>query len=174
MKVPVDGTDLLGVNSRNRYGNMVAAEIAMLFGYDTEAKRRARDALAWFFAHGGNVDVRNNDGVSARWVTSTAHEQMVRRRGMNSSLEDTPMWDIVVLEDEHRKELGMNTCEFCGRGKKQTGLALLVCSRCKGAAYCGPPSKCQTNDWKVHKGKCKLYTPPRNTYLGVPLDDILG
>lgn len=202
MKVPVDGTDLSGaqalyhaistkpafdpeygqilydaggdVNARNRYGDTAAAEIAMLTGYDAETTRRARDALAWFFAHGGNVDMRNNDGVSARWVMSSAHKQMMQHVGMNRPLKDTPMWDVVLDEDARRKGLGMDACAFCGRGKKQTGRALLACSRCKGAAYCAPPSKCQNDDWKVHKEKCKPYKPPRNTYLGVPLDDILG
>ena len=202
MKVPVDGTDLSGaqaiyhaistkpafdpeyaqllydaggdVNARNRYGDTAAAEIAMLPGYDEAAKRKARDALAWFLAHGGNVDVRNNDGVSARWVMSGAHEQLVRRVGMDRALVETPMWDIVIEEDRRRMELGMKACAFCGRGQEQTGRALLVCSRCKGAAYCAPPRKCQTADWKTHKQKCKPYKPPRNTYLGVPLDDVLG
>ena len=201
MKVPVDGTDLSGaqalyhaistkpafdpeyaqilydaggdVNARNRYGDTTAAEIAMLFGYDAATTRRARDALAWFFAHGGNVDVRNNDGVSARWVMSSAHQQMMQRLGANRALAGTPMWDIVVQEDLRRKELGMDACAFCGRGKAQTGRALLVCSRCKGVAYCASPSKCQNHDWKVHKEKCKPYKPPRVTYLGVPLEDVL-
>lgn len=202
LKVPVDATDLSGaqaiyhaistkpafdpeyaqllydaggdVNARNRYGDTAAEEIAMLLGYDKETTHRARDALAWFFAHGGNIDVRNNDGVSARWVMSCAHQQLVQHVGMNRALEVTPMWDTAVEEDRRRRELGMDACAFCGRGREQTGRALLVCSRCKGVAYCAPPSKCQTYDWKLHKERCKPYKPPRNTYLGVPLDDILG
>jgi len=201
VKVPVDGTDLSGaqaiyhaistkptfdpeyaqilhdaggdVNARNRYGDTAAAEMAMLRGYDAETKKRARDALAWFFAHGGNLDVPNNDGVSARWVMSSSHQQVVQAYGVNRSQMDFPMWDIVLEEDERRKALGIKACAFCARAQEGgSGKALLACSRCKSAAYCAPPRKCQKEDWKHHKGRCKPYKPARNsTYLGVSLDD---
>ncbi|KAH9841136.1 uncharacterized protein C8Q71DRAFT_846309 [Rhodofomes roseus] len=200
MKMPVDGRDLSGatglyhaistkpafdpeyaqilvdaggdVNARNRYGDTTAAEIAMLRDYGADGKQRARDALAWFFAHGGNVDVMNTDGVSARWVMATAHQQMVQVTGVMRALAQLPMWDVVLQEDERRKALGMKACAFCARVKEEgSGKALLLCSRCKCVTYCAPPRKCQMDDWRHHKGRCKPNKASRgSTYLGVPLD----
>ncbi|KZT66485.1 hypothetical protein DAEQUDRAFT_758710 [Daedalea quercina L-15889] len=200
MKVPVDGTDLSGaqalyhaistkpafepeyaqllhdvggdVNAQNWYGDSAAAEIAMLHGYDEEAMRGARDALAWFFAHGGNVDVRNNDGVSARWVMSNSHQQMMQHLGVTRALKKVPLWDVVLEEDKRRKALGIKACAFCGRGQGGGAKPLLLCSRCKNTAYCAPPRKCQREDWKQHKERCKPCKPERSsTYLGVSLDN---
>ncbi|KAI4154659.1 MAG: hypothetical protein LQ340_001530 [Diploschistes diacapsis] len=52
------------VNRRNRYGCTTASEIAMVWpGQDEEPAARA---MRWFVEHGGDVDIRDGDGISAK------------------------------------------------------------------------------------------------------------
>ncbi|KAM5543898.1 hypothetical protein V8D89_002515 [Ganoderma adspersum] len=47
--------------------------------------------------------------------------------------------------------LGAAQCDRCKK-KESADLKLLVCSRCKEAAYCS--RECQKSDWKTHKLRC--------------------
>ena len=95
LKVPVDGTDLSGtsalmhsistkpyldlelaqmmldaganINLRNRYGCTLAHEAVMV---RPETRSNAIIALKWFVEHGGNVDIKDGDGVSPKFIAS--------------------------------------------------------------------------------------------------------
>ena len=55
------------VNHRNRYGCTPAHEITLVWdGGNRAVVRRACDALRWFLAHGGNLNIRDGDRVTAR------------------------------------------------------------------------------------------------------------
>lgn len=190
-KVPVDGTDLSGsqaiyhtistkptfdpeygqllydaganVNHRNRYGGTAAHEMALIWDYTKkEPAQRAADGLAWFFAHGGNIDIKDNDGQTVRTCVDAT-----RARGLRRAL---PTWDVVDREDERRKRLGMKICAFCGR-VPEGDKSLPQCSRCRKASYCAAPRACQKADWPKHKHTCNLLKPSTAgmTYLGVKL-----
>ncbi|KAG6835670.1 hypothetical protein H0H93_015908 [Arthromyces matolae] len=63
------------VNHRNRYGGTVAEEIAQVYVYPSlnpedavrkETIQKAVDSFKWFLSHGGNVDIKDTDGITAR------------------------------------------------------------------------------------------------------------
>ncbi|KAK1967399.1 hypothetical protein LY78DRAFT_746483 [Colletotrichum sublineola] len=45
-------------------------------------------------------------------------------------------------------------CAGCGKGEGTDGGALKSCTACGVARYCG--KECQKEDWKTHKGDCKV------------------
>ena len=95
-QVPVDGTDISGttammhaistkpyldpafaqilyeagaqINHRNRYGCTAAHEFVLVTQADSESKRRATEALQWFLAHGGDIDIKDGDGMTPRHI----------------------------------------------------------------------------------------------------------
>jgi len=174
-KVPVDGTDVTGaqaishaistkpafdpeyaqilydaggdINHRNRHGGTTAHDIALVWVLDNAPV--SADALAWFFAHGGNIDIKDNDGRTARMCIEVTRG-LVQERRLDVRL---PTWDVVEKEDERRRQLGMKICAFCGLGP-QDEKVLPVCSRCRKVAYCSSPRRCQRLDWPVHKERC--------------------
>ena len=171
-KVPVDGTDLSGttalghalstkpsfdsafaqilydaggdVTVRNRYGGTCAHDLAQIWDmHDRATVRKAQGALEWWLAHGGNVDIMDNDGYTVR-----AGITVGERRGL------TALGDVMRGEDERRRKMSARVCAFCGR-EPEGEVKLLTCSRCKKTRYCAPPRSCQKNDWRKHKGTCK-------------------
>ena len=67
---------------------------------------------------------------------------------------------LVADNEKEAKERGVSrpskfvklkTCEHCGK-KGKVGETLLMCGRCKNAAFCG--KICQRNAWKLHKREC--------------------
>jgi len=175
-KVSVDGTDLSGstalyhaistkptfdpefahilyeagadVNKRNRYGGTAAHEIALVWDPQNKAGvRRAADALKWYLDHGGNIDIKDNDGATARSaVEATRH--------WKPDGVDMLTCRVVDQEDKRRKDLGGKCCSFCGK-ESHGELKLLKCSQCRSATYCAPPCNCQKADWPRHKEACK-------------------
>ncbi|KAH9948584.1 hypothetical protein B0H21DRAFT_733158 [Amylocystis lapponica] len=174
-KVPVDGTDLSGstalyhtistkpafdpeyaeilhgagadVNSRNRYGGTAAHEICLIWEPRNRAVvQRAADALEWYLRHGGNIDIKDNDGPTVRGAISKLVLSGIRMT----------TWDVVMREDERRKKLGDRCCTFCGR-EPQGETRLLTCSRCRSARYCAPSRPCQKADWPHHGKSCKQH-----------------
>lgn len=174
VKVPVDGTDASGttalsnsisthpafdpelaqilydaggqVGLRNRYGATAGHEICMVLSLDAKDIRRATEALGWFVAHGGNVDVKDGDGITVRLLA----ENLARRFPSKGGKEV-----LGVIEKEYsRREMKKNLCcIFCGR---DDGAKLLSCGRCKQAKYCEPSARqCQKLDWPRHKAGCK-------------------
>ncbi|KAI0750144.1 hypothetical protein C8Q80DRAFT_1166378 [Daedaleopsis nitida] len=136
------------VNHRNRYGATPAHEITMTWELGNKAVvRRVATALKWFLDYGGNIDVLDSDGMTARQnVESTKHAM----RG-GARMET---WKVGHDEDQRRKKLGKEICAFCGRPPR-AGVRLLVCSKCKGVRYCSSGLPCQKGDWPRHKGSCK-------------------
>ncbi|EAU85132.1 hypothetical protein CC1G_08105 [Coprinopsis cinerea okayama7 len=134
------------VNDRNRYGATVAHDIAMIYDWtDAEVVRKAYTAMKWVLEHGGNVDIADSDGMTAR----TMLKKLARR---------TPqIWKLVEEEDKRRAELGKDRCcATCGRVEEPEKLKLLRCGKCKGVKYCDPKVRaCQRLDWPVHKKTCK-------------------
>lgn len=175
-KVPADGTDLSGstalyhaistkptfdpefaqilydadadVNKRNRYGGTAAHEVALVWDPNHKLSvQRAADALKWYLDHGGNVDIKDNDGVTARSaIEATRHW---KQNGV-----DMPTCRVLDQEDRRRSGLGDQCCTFCGQ-EPRGEVKLFKCSQCRSAAYCAPPRKCQKADWPRHKEVCK-------------------
>lgn len=131
------------INARNRYGCTPASEICMV---RPGGERLATEALVWFLLHGGNVDIKDNDGVSARSVLQNTTNAFIST-GANSLRN---MFKLVEKEDKRRERLGTRCCTFCGRQPER----LLACSKCKRARYCSPPRICQKGDWPLYKTRC--------------------
>lgn len=169
--VPVDGVDLSGttalmhsistkpavdteiaqilwdagaeINHRDRYGGTTAHEMCKVWSPDPTAVGQAEKALKWFVAHGGNLDIVDGDGITARY--------MITRTPWTK-----PMLATAVAEDKRRMNAG--GCNFCGSvylGSDPTKPSVAKCGRCKKALYCKPPRTCQKVDWPHHKKQCK-------------------
>ncbi|TBU27769.1 hypothetical protein BD311DRAFT_865870 [Dichomitus squalens] len=175
-KVPVDGKDLSGstalhhaistkpafdpeyaqmlydaggiVTLRNRYGGTPAHEIVMTWDpTNREAVRKAADALKWYLDHGGNLEIKDSDGVAVRHsVNSTKN---FARKGIQMET-----WRVVDTEDRRRANLAGKICTFCGR-EPGGDVRLLLCSKCRVAHYCSGGRPCQKADWPYHKSVCK-------------------
>jgi hypothetical protein len=162
LKVPVDGTDATGattlywaistkphvqpefaqilfnaggdVNQRNRFGGTAASEIAQADLTGDTSRNVAM--LKWYIDHGGDVDVKDNDGMNVRMLV-----EMMQKR--------VPGMAEVVKKGKGPREEGH--CANCGR-KPGGAKAFSTCSRCKKARYC--TQGCQKVDWKAHKKTC--------------------
>jgi hypothetical protein len=92
--------------------------------------------LKWYIEHGGDVDVKDNDGMNVRMLV-----EMMQKR--------VPGMAEVVKKGKSPREKG--ECANCGR-KPGEAKAFSTCSRCKKARYCS--QGCQKVDWKAHKKTC--------------------
>lgn len=166
LKVPVDGTDVTGasalywaistkpytetgfaqilfdagasVNQKTRFNGTTASEITQVdFTADTN---KNVDMLRWYIEHGGDVDGKDNDGMTVKMLV-----EMMKKK--------VPGLDGVLKEG--RSKRGEGECENCGR-KPSGEKALSACARCKGVRYCS--QECQKVDWKAHKKNCKATT----------------
>lgn len=176
-KVSVDGRDLLGstaihltlstkpgfdpeiaqilydggadVNLRNRPGANAAHESTMILEPNiVEKGQTAAKAVDWFLTHGGNLDIKDNNGGTAR-----SNINLLRKMPKQYQKTFAPLYSVVERADKRRKELGDTCCTLCGT--VPNGAAkLLFCSRCKVARYCAPPKTCQKLDWPNHKEPC--------------------
>ncbi len=176
--VPVDGKDLSGttalshsfstkpasdfdyaqllydaggdVNERNRYGGIVAHEIATVYPpFSSDAKKLALESMKWFLSHGGNASIADADGMAPRSMCERL--QRVIPELMN----------VVKKEEQRRKLIEGVCCTLCGSQNAK----LLICSRCGKARYCSPRQRsCQKLDWPRHKIICKA----PSTSVGVP------
>ncbi|KZT66483.1 hypothetical protein DAEQUDRAFT_767951 [Daedalea quercina L-15889] len=191
-KVPVNGVDLSGsqaiyhcvstkpafdpelaqilydaggdVSARSRYGGTAAHEIALVYDWFDRAKMQcSADAPKWFLDHGGDVDIKDNGGTTARGCIEAIRQKVVNGARANFRL---PMWDVLDREDRRRQQLADGTCTFCGRDDAR----LLKCSQCMKAQYRSPPRTCQRADWSKHKSPCKTSRGQRvspATYIAV-------
>lgn len=119
------------VNQKNRLGGSAGGEIAQAnVNGDTRANV---EMLKWWFQHGGDVDAKDNDGMSVRILV-----EMMQKK--------VPAMTQVV--EEGRGERSEEMCWLCGR----MGSKLMACKRCKSVKYCS--QECQKVDWKIHKKTC--------------------
>ncbi|PIL28117.1 hypothetical protein GSI_09768 [Ganoderma sinense ZZ0214-1] len=175
-RVPVDGTDLSGstalhhaistkpafdaeyaqmlydaggsVTQKNRYGGVPAHEICSTWDPTNKALvLRAANALQWYLDHGGNLDIKDSDGVPPRQSVSTTKKLATAGIQMET-------WRVVDADDRRRKQLAGKVCTFCGR-EPRGDVKLLLCSKCKVACYCSGGAPCQKADWPHHKTICK-------------------
>ena len=132
------------VNLRNRYGATPAHAMCMILSLDEYDLRRTEKALAWFVAHGGNVDVKDSDGYSPRMVAEINARRFASKGGNR-------LVELLEEEDKRREARRDNCCLFCGT----EGVKLLQCARCKEARYCEPSLRsCHKLDWPRHKLGC--------------------
>lgn len=131
------------VNVRNRYGGTVAHEIIQIWTpQDKNLVKTATDAMRFFFAQGGSVDIADGDGMTVRY--------MIGRLGRFVP-EITKLLDGVDRQRNKKRQEG-KCCVFCAREES----TLLMCGRCKKAKYCSPSQRgCQKYDWSRHKKECK-------------------
>lgn len=54
------------INKRNRYGCVAAHDIVMVGDHSSAGKKKAADALRYFLSYGGNIDIKDGDGITAR------------------------------------------------------------------------------------------------------------
>ncbi|KAI1788693.1 hypothetical protein LXA43DRAFT_1063448 [Ganoderma leucocontextum] len=175
-KVPVDGKDLSGsaalhhaistkptfdpeyaqmlydagniVTQRNRYGGVPAHEMLQTWDpTNREVVRMAAKALQWYLDHGGNLNIKDSDGVSPH--QSVNNTKKLARAGIQMET-----WQVVDADDKRRKRLAGKVCTFCSR-EPQGDVKLLKCSKCKVASYCSGGAPCQKTDWPHHKTICK-------------------
>ncbi|KZT06061.1 uncharacterized protein LAESUDRAFT_700931 [Laetiporus sulphureus 93-53] len=157
------------VNHRNRYGATAAHDITLIWEpRNAELVQRAADALAWYLERGGNIDIKDNDGLTARMCVDST------RKLASRGVEHMATWDVVDREDKRRRRMRDEICTFCGRGSEGENV-LLVCSRCKKAPYCSPPRQCQLYDWPRHRKLCKPHKPSSHQsaskYFGAQLHE---
>lgn len=136
------------VTHRNRYGGVPAHEICQIWDQtDREVVRRAANALQWYLDHGGNLDIKDSDGIPPRQSVSST-----KKLASVGIVMET--WRVVDSDDKRRKRLAGKACTFCGR-EPRGDVKLLLCSKCKVACYCSGSAPCQKSDWPHHKTICK-------------------
>ena len=177
VKIPVDGRDLSGstamhhaistkpsfdpefaqilydagadVNARNRYGETAVFDAGKIFNpKDFGSTKKASSAIEWFLKHGGNLDLKENDGWSARATLLRSREVFITLGGSVAK----EMYAMIDREDK-RRQGDVKCCLFCGMEREDT--PVMTCSRCKSVRYCRAPRDCQKRDWPNHKQKCK-------------------
>lgn len=140
-KVPVDSADLSGttafmyaistkpywdpefadimleagaeVNRRNRYGCTAAHDIAMARDFSAEGRKQTFDALSYFIGKGGNMDIADGDGLTARSVASRVQKLVPELRPLLGISDDARNIGKVGA-----KKVGRNDPCPCGKGKK--------------------------------------------------------
>ena len=179
-EVPVDGKDLSGaetihhalactptlelefaqllydaggdVNQRDRNGYTAMHEVTQIYdGRSAIAVSRHKAALQWYLAHGGNIDIRENEGKSARDLIKHSWD-FWSVAGDRSAMLD--LMAVVKGEDMRRARLSEVCCSFCGQ-VPEGPISLMICSQCKSARYCSAPRRCQAGDWPNHKASCR-------------------
>ncbi|GJE99303.1 zf-MYND domain-containing protein [Phanerochaete sordida] len=139
------------VNHRDRHGCTPMHEAMQISdGTSFAAVRPRRDALMWYIAHGGNMDIADNEGTRPRGVLQKSN-RLWTTMGHYHTLE---LVERVEDEDRRRKNDREHCCAFCGRAPEEDK-PLLVCSKCKIVRYCRPPRQCQVADWPHHKTSCR-------------------
>lgn len=199
-QVPVDGRDLSGSTAfmhsisttpafepefarilleagadpvaRDRYGGTCALEMAKVYELSGESLKMKERALKFWLDNGGDIDLKDNDGMDPRRMIET-----MRRRALQSGLGSWKMAEIVAEWDQRKGErkgkaaarayAKMSTadlvggpellydgksCMSCGKGRDGEPVDLSCCSRCKTVKYCG--KDCQRLHWKFHKITC--------------------
>lgn len=124
------------INHRNRFGCTTAHDIVTFRDHSAAGKRKISVALKYFVDNGGDLEIKDGDGLSARYLLGR-----VAALASDSRLRSFCKEGEVVAR-----------CAKCNAKKHESGQNLLTCGRCKTAKYCS--GECQKADWKEHKGGC--------------------
>ncbi|KAF2502521.1 hypothetical protein BU16DRAFT_554577 [Lophium mytilinum] len=168
-EVPVDGTDMSGttalmhaigtkpyldtelaqallnagakINRRNRYGETAAHEITKVHPFPAENKVKALAALKWFVDHGGDVDIKDSEGITPRFMVMNTVKRIAPRM-------------VNVLP---AGTTSGSRCSACNSNEAYLDKALAACAACKTVSYCS--KECQKIDWRRgHKKQCGVAT----------------
>ena len=99
------------INRRSRYGGTTAQEIAMVF--PGQAEQNAVRALKWFVDHGGDVEIKDGDGLSAKRLVMRQAQRLPELAAVVSS--DDPSGSASGMAG---KKVGRNEPCPCKSGKK--------------------------------------------------------
>ena len=100
------------INRRNRYGCTTASEIVMV--WPGQSEDRAVVALQWFMNRGGNVEIKDGDGVSAKAMVMSHPRRVPGLAGVVSGKPAEGSKGTGALG----KKVGRNEPCTCGSGKK--------------------------------------------------------
>jgi len=82
------------INLRNRYGCTAAHDMVMVRPMEPAKERQVAEVLTWFVGHGGDLDIKEGNGMSARFILG-------RVKRIAPSLEQA-----VVVGEAQAKEQG--------------------------------------------------------------------
>ena len=143
-KVPVDTTDLSGttafmysistkpywdkdfadimveagteINKKNRYGCVAGHDIVLAQDFSPAGKKKTCDAFKYFLDNGGNLDIADGDGITARRIAGTIARTMIpEMRQLLNGGEETP---AVAQKTPRGAKVGRNEPCSCGSKKK--------------------------------------------------------
>ncbi|KAI0788284.1 hypothetical protein C8Q74DRAFT_1367032 [Fomes fomentarius] len=153
--IPVDGRDLSGstalhyaISSKRKFDAEYAQILYEAGGSVTDRNRcGSTPAHDLILEHGGNLDVKDTDGVTPREAVDVTRQHAARDFTME-------MWRVVDDEDRRRERLAGEICAFCGCPPRD-GVGLIECAKCQSVRYCSAPLDCQKTDWPHHEPLCK-------------------
>jgi hypothetical protein len=145
-KVPVDSADLSGttalmysistkpyldmemadilleaggnINHRNRYGCVAAHDIVMAKSYSPEGKKKTLDALKYFVEHGGDVNIADGDGLTAKYVGLKVARLIPEMAPLLGGGDGNAASDSQPSTPTLTKKVGRNDPCICGSKKK--------------------------------------------------------
>ena len=96
---------------------------------------------------------------------STTSADRSGRTALSTAKDNGDAKMVALLEGAKTNTASTNKkcCNVCGAAATSPA-SLLLCSRCKSAAYCGPA--CQKSDWKSHKLICATAPKPAGKPAG--------
>ncbi|TCD60336.1 hypothetical protein EIP91_010345, partial [Steccherinum ochraceum] len=96
---------------RNRYGETAVFEAGKIFeSHKADVVEKATTAIKWYLTHGGSVDIKDNDGMSARGMLEDSRVVHSRRGGATVA----KLYQMIEVEDRRRRVKDGRCCTFCG------------------------------------------------------------
>lgn len=114
------------INHRNRYGCVAAADIVMARDFTPAGKKKTCDALKYFLAKGGDIDIADGDGITPRRMAVSVQRFMPEIGVVLGSFSSNAGSRVGLDSDSitansntaSGKKLGRNDPCICGKGKK--------------------------------------------------------